>query len=973
MPRYHSLMRSLKGRLYERGESVLAALVLAGIAGSLLLAFQYFSPPARPALGQAAAVEVPVTGGIGGEIMTGSTGQAAPAATTGSPPTGGDDATGSKTASQADVVKAQCNKGEVHVISEVTVEAKKKLDAAGVKDEAATHQKPQDKTVKCWIPDPKVDPPNPLILIKNPAITDPAEVKYCKESDPVKCVVMYCPISYLNPKGNCMKITCTGGAHTCLQENLGTALNGPGGSCTDGTTGTESCIAQKLADLQQKSPGQESTQILTPNGTKVSADDAKAAANTWDPAKWQIVSNQKKIDENMEKLDSIDASLYKCQHALISCYQPAVDDWVKERSKLTEENAALNDNLTKQLDALAKAEQGSIAPPFSATKPWPDTTGTVPTCVPSNGQMVCDGSPSSPTPGTDGSKPLTSIGGVPVNTNPAGQQYATFPNDPAKQDAFKKAGYLCTANGMDSSQTSCVLPPNKGICPNGQPANRVTGACDGSAGCPPGTVSSVYGCKQPCEINGTCAGQEQGQQPRTQAECQAAGRMWTAEYGCAIVQGPPGGVQPYASPYQVGYGAGNGAGGLVNAATRSGLFYQMGYMLGSLFRDDNKGNASASQQQVACAKNQDQYNQQIQQYNQMVQQFNMQLQQTQYQCQQSPYGYGGYGGYGGFNPYGSSPYGNNGYQIVSTDPLVVVPANQGYGGSYGYSNSIAPVGYPNSIGTAGCGSSGWTQPRQPPRPPSPCYDNARPSQCQNSPARPSGQCSGTWKPLTASQNGCVTGWQCVPNSASGGTGGTSTTSTSGTSGTGGTGGAGGTGGSASGIATSGEVSAQISCQPKVVDPGMTIAISFGCANATDSSGSGFDTGGALAGSKTAVAAALSGSVRKVTYSLTCSGATGVATAHCDVEVSKASIVFLANPRQVRSGEAATLAWITSGMRACIVSSIDFAEFTAQNANVTNVNGVARTPPLTKDATFILRCESVSGVASEQTTTVKVQP
>ena len=230
-----------------------------------------------------------------------------------------------------------------------------------------------------------------------------------------------------------------------------------------------------------------------------------------------------------------------------------------------------------------------------------------------------------------------------------------------------------------------------------------------------------------------------------------------------------------------------------------------------------------------------------------------------------------------------------------------------------------------------------------------------PQQCQQAPPQPNpANCpNGIWKPTYGpplqggtqtpygqppygtANNTCVTGWQCVPN----------------------------TGGD-------GQLTAQLSCEPKVADVGMTLAISYSCSLGA-SSGSGFDTNGAQSGTSTATIANPQGNANTATYTLTCTNAGQTTTASCNVQVARPTIVLIANPASVESGKTSALGWVTSGMKSCVISSPDLSDFTSQNTNNTSVNGTAVTPPLSSTAVFVLNCNTAGGSTRQASTTVKV--
>ena len=195
--------------------------------------------------------------------------------------------------------------------------------------------------------------------------------------------------------------------------------------------------------------------------------------------------------------------------------------------------------------------------------------------------------------------------------------------------------------------------------------------------------------------------------------------------------------------------------------------------------------------------------------------------------------------------------------------------------------------------------------------------------------------SGTWKSTSGTNNGCVTGWQCVPNVNS---------------------------------TTGNTPTAQLSCEPRVADVGMLVGFSFSCGNATGSTGTGFATNGALAGSSTALISTQPANNPTATYSLTCINQGVTTSAQCQVQVSKPGIIMVTNPQRVKSGETASIGWITTGMQSCVISSPDQFSFTQANANTTNVNGAATTQPITAAATrFVLDCVT-NGYGTRQATT-----
>ena len=168
----------------------------------------------------------------------------------------------------------------------------------------------------------------------------------------------------------------------------------------------------------------------------------------------------------------------------------------------------------------------------------------------------------------------------------------------------------------------------------------------------------------------------------------------------------------------------------------------------------------------------------------------------------------------------------------------------------------------------------------------------------------------------------------------------------------------------------GAPTAQLSCQPQVADPGMTIAITWGC-SAGVSTASGFSTGGALSGATSMAVSAPSGSTNTVAFGLVCSNQSLSSSASCTVQVAKPAIVLVANPDSVPLNDKATIGWVTSGMEKCTVSSPDQLDFTERNASRTNINGVAEMSPITETTDILLTCTTLGGNVREATSTVTV--
>lgn len=206
--------------------------------------------------------------------------------------------------------------------------------------------------------------------------------------------------------------------------------------------------------------------------------------------------------------------------------------------------------------------------------------------------------------------------------------------------------------------------------------------------------------------------------------------------------------------------------------------------------------------------------------------------------------------------------------------------------------------------------------------------------CTQPPTQPAASActSGSWQQSYAA-NTCVNGWICQP-------------------------------------ATPTAPTAQISCQPPIVDLGLPITISYTCSGSSVSSaGIGFTSSG-LTGSST-VSTSVVATTSTMSYGIICNGATVNTSAQCNVQLNKPSIVLVTNPSTVTPNTQATIGWITTGMRSCVISSPDLADFTAINVEDTRINGAVRTPYLQANAEFDLTCATLASNRLVASTTIAV--
>ncbi len=318
----------------------------------------------------------------------------------------------------------------------------------------------------------------------------------------------------------------------------------------------------------------------------------------------------------------------------------------------------------------------------------------------------------------------------------------------------------------------------------------------------------------------------------------------------------------------------------------------------------------------ACSNDPAIYAQQQQQYQQQVQQYQMQMQQYQQQMQMEQY---------------------------RQQQLILQQAMRGQGGQYGnqyqdpymQQTMYGQYGQPSMYGSP-----------TPPQMPQPCKRGGSSSgtggtggtgpdgnQCPTPPTQPPAEsCAvGYWKSVFSGV--CLTNWQCTPVD---------------------------------------QLRASISCQPKVADAGMTLAISYSCTSGTASSNA-FQVTTQPSGTATLPVATPPIGANTATYSVLCTSGTQTSVAQCSIQVANPSIVFAGSPPAVQAGSTSVLGWVTSGMKSCVVSSPDQADFTARNASITTPNGTAVSSPISASTRFLLQCETQAGGTRSATTTITVAP
>ena len=159
--------------------------------------------------------------------------------------------------------------------------------------------------------------------------------------------------------------------------------------------------------------------------------------------------------------------------------------------------------------------------------------------------------------------------------------------------------------------------------------------------------------------------------------------------------------------------------------------------------------------------------------------------------------------------------------------------------------------------------------------------------------------------------------------------------------------------------------AQISCQPKIAESGMKVAIAFGCANSTQSSSNEFSTGGRLWGAtEVRIEPNLPNGV--MSYGLTCSDGSRTSVASCDVTVQKP---FMLMSSQSGQSGAVSLAWVTRGMDQCDLMATDNAGLNQQIENPLTQSGALSLTNVPNDTEVVLTCTTVGGEVKEAKTTI----
>jgi len=277
-------------------------------------------------------------------------------------------------------------------------------------------------------------------------------------------------------------------------------------------------------------------------------------------------------------------------------------------------------------------------------------------------------------------------------------------------------------------------------------------------------------------------------------------------------------------------------------------------------------------------------------------------------------------------------------QACATDPNAYAQQQQQYQQQLQqYNYQLQQYQYQQQMNQYYAERNGTTPPPTQPLPaqPTPCTPSTG-SQCKTQPQQPpSSACTtGAWR--ATYQGACITGWQC--------------------------------------ISTEGP-KAELVCEPKVADVGSTLAITYGCSSGVASSSS-FAVTTQPGGSATTTVKAPPQGTNTATYTLACTDQGRTTGAQCSIQVARANIILVANPKTVPAGGTSLLSWLTTGMESCIISSPDQPDFTERNSSNTSVVGAATTSPITTATStvmFQLDCVTLSGTDKQATTSVSVTP
>jgi hypothetical protein len=174
--------------------------------------------------------------------------------------------------------------------------------------------------------------------------------------------------------------------------------------------------------------------------------------------------------------------------------------------------------------------------------------------------------------------------------------------------------------------------------------------------------------------------------------------------------------------------------------------------------------------------------------------------------------------------------------------------------------------------------------------------------------------------------------------------------------------------------TNTQITAQLTCTPRRIDLGSSVALTYSCSQGT-ATGNGFTASGQNGSASVTPEKPPRGST-SVTYGLTCTGSQGqtVQATPCQVEVGVPTIVIVASPQIVESGKYTTLGWVTRGIKSCVIQSTDdrHRDWNEAQKGRTNPSGTAKSPDLTADTVFELTCKTQEDKEKKSNVTVRIK-
>jgi hypothetical protein len=156
------------------------------------------------------------------------------------------------------------------------------------------------------------------------------------------------------------------------------------------------------------------------------------------------------------------------------------------------------------------------------------------------------------------------------------------------------------------------------------------------------------------------------------------------------------------------------------------------------------------------------------------------------------------------------------------------------------------------------------------------------------------------------------------------------------------------------------------CLPNPINAGEAAILMWACRDSSDSSAlTADDTSNPVDTINDTIGTARVTPNGDTTYTLTCDKGT---QSSCTVEVANPALAILTTPSSATRGQTVTISWKTKDTNACIVTSSDPNH---QNFSRQGVEGDAVSPTLTRNTTFVLTCETVTGTLEERGVSVGV--